>query len=271
MTELQQKLLSILKWYHNFCQDYHLTYYIIGGTLLGAVRNKQFIPWDDDIDVAMPRNDYEKFISLTNKSTSIYNVESCYHDSADCFVPFTKIYDTTTTRIASGDIPIRKGIFVDVFPLDGISNLSFIRKIHFFAIHTLKALQSNCRCLCKKKRSLAATLAIFLARKYFSSVCLSNNYSLFLNYICKYYKFNETNYAGSLVGGAYGLKEIVPVRYYGTPKLYTFEDVLVYGPEHGDLLLTAVYGDYMTLPPLEERVSPHPPLFCDLHTSYLQK
>ena len=67
MTELQQKLLNMLSWFHDFCEKNNLKYYILYGTLLGAIRHKGFIPWDDDIDVGMPRDDYEKFLNICRK------------------------------------------------------------------------------------------------------------------------------------------------------------------------------------------------------------
>ena len=69
MTELQQKLLNMLSWFHDFCEKNNLKYYILYGTLLGAIRHKGFIPWDDDIDVGMPRDDYEKFLKITFNRT----------------------------------------------------------------------------------------------------------------------------------------------------------------------------------------------------------
>ena len=100
LSLLQQKLLDILKWFHLFCEENNLKYYAIGGTMLGVVRHKGFIPWDDDIDVGMPREDYNKFIELTkNKQFDKYVVESIYDNNKDFFYPMVKIYDTTTTLI----------------------------------------------------------------------------------------------------------------------------------------------------------------------------
>ncbi|MDE6558154.1 MAG: LicD family protein, partial [Clostridia bacterium] len=78
MSELQQRLLDMLKWFHAFCVEHNLRYYALGGTLLGAVRHKGFIPWDDDIDVGMPRKDYNRFIKLMKNADgqSVFRLET---------------------------------------------------------------------------------------------------------------------------------------------------------------------------------------------------
>ena len=70
LTQLQYQLLEMLRWFHDFCEKNKLRYYVLGGTMLGAIRHKGFIPWDDDIDVGMPRGDYQKLIRLMSKKES---------------------------------------------------------------------------------------------------------------------------------------------------------------------------------------------------------
>ena len=100
LNGIQLKLLEMFKWYHEFCVDNNLKYYALGGTMLGAIRHKGFIPWDDDIDVGMPRDDYNKFIELTcNKKFGKYIVESIYDNNPDYYYGYSKLYDTSTTLI----------------------------------------------------------------------------------------------------------------------------------------------------------------------------
>lgn len=121
MNELQKKLVDILSWFHNLCNNNNLNYYAIGGTALGAIRHGGFIPWDDDIDVGMPRTDYEKFIKIANKYSKKYAIE--YPGiNKDFLYPYAKIYDTQTTLIENKRYKIKRGIYIDVFPLDGIGN-----------------------------------------------------------------------------------------------------------------------------------------------------
>ena len=87
LTQLQTKLLPMLEWFHDFCNKNNLRYYLLGGTMLGAARHQGFIPWDDDIDVGMPRKDYELFIKLTNgQKFGSYIVESINTNATDFYL-----------------------------------------------------------------------------------------------------------------------------------------------------------------------------------------
>ena len=118
--ELKSIELNILKDIHTFCEMNNLTYYLCGGTLLGAVRHRGFIPWDDDIDIFMPRVDYDRF--LTEYASKQYTV-LCHKNTQGYYLPFAKVVDKSTrieeTLVKS--IP-NCGVYVDVFPIDGFSN-----------------------------------------------------------------------------------------------------------------------------------------------------
>lgn len=102
MTEIQEKILDIMKWFHEFCQENEIRYYVVGGTMLGTVRHKGFIPWDDDIDVGIPRADYEKLLANKDslfKNENRYCLESFRDGKPDYEYPYAKIYDTQTTLV----------------------------------------------------------------------------------------------------------------------------------------------------------------------------
>ena len=120
MNEFQGKLLEMLTWLHEFLQKNHLNYYVIGGTMLGAVRHQGFIPWDDDADIAMPRKDYEKLIDLLKDPVDHYVVESVHSPAKDYSYLIAKLYDTNTTLIDASKTLPKRGLFIDIFPLDGI-------------------------------------------------------------------------------------------------------------------------------------------------------
>ena len=94
MTDLQIKLLNMLEDFHKICIEYNLSYYVIGGTALGAIRHKGFIPWDDDIDVGMPRDDYERLKNLS-KTLSLPEYEFEFSGKKDFTYTYGKMYDTT--------------------------------------------------------------------------------------------------------------------------------------------------------------------------------
>ena len=123
MTEIQTKLLDMLIWFDGFCRTNNLRYYALGGTLLGACRHQGFIPWDDDVDVGMPRKDYEKLAELMGlKIHDGYVLETEYSaDPKYCYF-FSKLYDTSTTLLEDVATGLKRGLFLDIFPLDGIGN-----------------------------------------------------------------------------------------------------------------------------------------------------
>jgi lipopolysaccharide cholinephosphotransferase len=96
--KLQKKLFEMLKWFDAFCRQYELKYYAVGGTLLGAVRHHGFIPWDDDVDIAMPRADYDRFSQIMEaKIHDHYILETAHSDDRDFCFPYMKLYDINTT------------------------------------------------------------------------------------------------------------------------------------------------------------------------------
>lgn len=121
VTEKRKKIwaveLAILEKFDQVCKKHHLTYYACDGTLLGAVRHQGFIPWDDDIDIAMFRDDYEKFQAIAPQEFSDpYFYQSSYTDNWLC--TFSKIRDSRTTAIEFDEPNLNQGIFIDIFPLD---------------------------------------------------------------------------------------------------------------------------------------------------------
>src|SRR5690606_20836097 len=118
LSPMQERCLAILLEFDKFCIEHGIRYYLLYGTALGAVRHNGVIPWEDDVDVGLFREDYEKLIALRNNFPRTFILE--------CFVPkgtyvyrYAKIYDTTTTVVQRLRQPIRRGVWIDIFPLDG--------------------------------------------------------------------------------------------------------------------------------------------------------
>ena len=99
MTEMQERLLEIFRWYHAFCEEHGLRYVATAGTLLGAVRHGGFIPWDDDLDVAMPRPDYERFLALMEGLDGPRFLVEYPKDKRDYAYPYAKVYDKESVLI----------------------------------------------------------------------------------------------------------------------------------------------------------------------------
>lgn len=268
--DVHSVLLEILEWYHKVCVQNNLRYYVIGGTMLGAVRHKGFIPWDDDIDVAMPRKDYMRFVQEYSKSCSPYIVE--YPNDTNLDYPYTaaKIYDTRTTLVERKRRNVKRGIYIDVFPLDGIGETRDIAYHNYKRIYRAIHLHDMISCAFRENRKWYKNLSIVLGRvvsPLFFSERKINNY---ISNLCRQRDFDTTEYVGNLIGN-WGYKEIMHRSFFGDPVEYPFENIIVYGVEKPHEYLQSLYNDYMKLPPVEKQVSHHDYEEISFSKSYLNK
>lgn len=265
--ELKSLLVDMLAWFHNFCEENNLRYYIVGGTMLGAVRHQGFIPWDDDVDVAMPDSDYKKLAELLTGAEGRYVLETPETPEKDYFYSFSKIYDTKTTLIENSKYKIKRGIYIDVFPLVGMGNTEEESLINFKKIEKINNLLISKVTGIRKGRSFLKNAIVAV----FKFVPL-NEKKLLNKVVSAYFteKWDDCTRGGNPVG-AWRFKEIMPREIMGTPTLYNFEGLCVYGAEQYDKYLTHLYGDWQKLPPEEKRVSHHDYLYCNLHKGYGEK
>lgn len=266
LNPLQQKLLEMLSWLHTFCQKNNLSYYVMGGTMLGAVRHNGFIPWDDDVDIIMPRSDYEKLLKLLETPVEHYVVESVNSSAKDFTYNYSKFYDINTSLTDPAKVPVKRGVFIDVFPLDGIGNsmeesLKNYKTIDF--LHTLLVIK---RCSIRKGRKWWKNLGAL------SGALLPINVkklSRKLDALCAKRSSLDCKYVGYLTS-SYGRREIMENDIYGTPTPYLFEGITVYGPEKYDEYLTKLYHDWRKLPPEDKRQTTHGFIDVDLAKPYIE-
>lgn len=270
MNDLQIKMLEMMSWYHELCEKNNLRYYVVGGTALGAIRHKGFIPWDDDIDVGMPRADYEKFQELVRTADigTRYKVEFP-SEKKDFVYPYGKVYDTSTTLIEHTRYKTKRGIFIDVFPLDGLGNDKDEAISNFEAIDRKYNLLATEVCALRKERGWYKNLAIIIARCIPPFILSARKLIRQIEELSKKNSFDESVYAANAVGN-WHKKEIMRREWFGKPTLYDFETIKVYGPENYHEYLTQLYGDYMKLPPKEKQVSHHDYMYFNTEKSYLE-
>lgn len=266
MTELQQRLLTMLSWFHEFCVNHNLRYYALGGTLLGAVRHGGFIPWDDDIDVGMPREDYERLqVEMQNEDAGSKFVLETPLTKKDFVYQYCKLYDTTTTLVENTRYKTKRGIYLDIFPIDGIGNTVKESLHNFKRIDKKNNYIMTKICALSGRRKFYKNFAIIISR------CLPfprwRKVLQKLDKECKSRDFDQYEYVANLYGNWHE-KEIAQRVWFGQPQLYDFESIQIYGPSDANAYLTAVYGDYMQLPPKEKQKTHHDYLFLDLNETF---
>ncbi len=267
MTDLHSKLLDMLMAFHELCQKEGLRYYLQGGTALGAARHKGFIPWDDDIDVGMPRSDYEKLKEISaSLDTGIYCFEFPSNDKTFVYA-FGKMYDTSTTLIENTRYKVKRGICIDIFPLDGAGNTFEESLVNFKAVNKKINLLLTKACAWRKGRKLYKNLALLAMRCVPEFIIDSSKLKSDIDSMCKKLSFDECDYVANY-NGAWHEKEIIKKEWYGTPTEYLFEGIKVYAAENIDAYLTSLYGDWRTPPPPEKQVTHHDYLYLSLNDSY---
>lgn len=245
--ELKKIQIQILDNVANFCEKNNIQYWIDTGTLLGAVRHKGFIPWDDDIDIGMLRNDYDKFIKLYNSSNSRYQLH-CYELNDDYYYPFGKVLDTKTILYEPDINGVKISVNIDVFVYDNApSNLKKVKKMYskFRRYERLRLHQHFCVNSNSFINNILNKILKLFPENYFVEKII-NNSKKYMNKNCTHVG-NFTSISQVYCSKEF-LKSFIKLEFEG--KLYN-------APIGYDEWLKAFYGDYMKLPPEEKRVSPH--------------
>lgn len=247
----REKLVQIMKAFDAFCKEHNLRYSIAYGTMIGAIRHKGLIPWDDDIDLYMPRPEYEKFLSLTSENgiSEKYKVIH-YGNTGQYYLQFAKVIDSDTTlveyRFTQG-CPI--GVFIDIVPVDGETDNVLRQK------KKLKEWERTMRRLWYINYSAPAenSLEYLIKRFWFKTVLGYTPKKLFCTIDRLAEDFNTSQYMRSWAFPSKVLEkswfdDLIEVEFEGL-KVKCFKEY--------DKCLTLQYGDYMQLPPEEQRISNH--------------
>jgi len=254
-SEIQNIELAMLKFFHAFCIKYELRYYISGGTLLGAVRHRGFIPWDDDIDVHMPRQDFNKLLSLQDELPDCLKIYFLGNPVGYPH-PFGKLVNTRTVVIEPGISTLKLGIYIDIFPIDGVPKNNKVQmQIEKELLRLEKQLDYNYFIPNGYVPGKNSLICFFQKLRYGKTKDLSPQlYREKYNELLAY-DFDNSSEVKNFTCYKRDPKEQVPRSFYGKPTLMQFADTEFFGFEKAALYLTHFYGDYMTLPPLNKRFS----------------
>ena len=246
--KLQNTILIIAQEIHKICEENNIEYFMDGGTQLGAIRHGGFIPWDDDFDIGMKREEYERFIRVCDMvldKTKFY-LETC-EDSGYGF-SFSKIHLNGTAIIEnfSQEANVHHGIFVDIFPYDNLPDSKIKRRLFLLENHILKNL-------------------IWVKAGYGGQIQRKKVSYLFFKFVGKPFSINKMKALREhLIRKYNNLKtyqcftsdypyNFLKSEWLNNRKKYSFENCLFWGLKDYDVFLQTLYGDYMTLPPEEKR------------------
>lgn len=253
IQDVHGTLLNILRDVDCFCAENNLVYYLAYGTLLGAVRHKGFIPWDDDIDICMPRPDYERFIKLFPSEKGRIQVVSHKLDPNYPFY-YAKVHDISTVVIENSNYNYKMGVYIDIFPIDAMPTSkkdqdSYMKKFNFYRdIYNIKSFKF------RKGRKMMKNIILLCSKlitPFFSKKYLTNK----LDQISHTYDYSESDLVS--IAASIDQRLIFEKKIFSNGIKLKFEDIEASVPLNYHEILKRNYGNYMVLPPEEKRLSHH--------------
>jgi lipopolysaccharide cholinephosphotransferase len=255
--ELKKMELDVLDYIIKRCEALNIKYFLSGGTLIGAIRHQGYIPWDDDIDINMLREDYDILLDDLRKQNDNYELLTCI-DKKGYRSLTTKLSDKRT-QLEESDKTLGKiqisGVCVDIFPVDGLGKDENIAHQHLNKILRYRKLFDIGNCPYK-----ASTLKKTILRTPIWLMCKILGYKFFYKKIQKLgimYSVKDSEYVACATSGAYKQREFMPREIYDQAIANPFEKRQCLVPIKYHTYLTIIYNDYMQLPPVEERKAPH--------------
>jgi lipopolysaccharide cholinephosphotransferase len=253
LKEIQARELKMLKYFKKICEKYHLRYYLAGGTLLGAVRHEGFIPWDDDIDILMPRPDYNKLQKIIKRQPLLPRYRFHSSDLGNLNDPFCKLFDLST-KVDKKWIADQYDchLWIDIFPMDGVpEDDKEVEKIYKKVKRARRILR-----FMKAKDGMGKTKLRALVKpllKPFALLVFGKKRTVhYIERIAKKYPFEECKSVAGVVFG-YGPEEKMDRESYVEGIPMKFENCTVMAPGCYDAYLSGLFGDYMQLPPEDKR------------------
>ncbi|MGN1433985.1 MAG: phosphorylcholine transferase LicD [Ruminococcus sp.] len=255
--------IDLLLKFDSICKKHNLTYYLMFGSLLGAIRHHGFIPWDDDMDVAMPRKDYEKLLTLNDEFDNPYFLQTPYTDNG-YFYAHAKLRNSNTAAL---DYPFlyqnfNLGIFIDILPIDNFDIATGREK--FELIHKLTMDNSVYMRLTHPNLSERDRIRV----SNYDGADPFETYER-IQTLARESEFTQTKYVSLLVATTYGYeRDVFLAEDFSYAKEWKCEGFNTYVPNGYDRVLKTIYGDYLSLPSKEQRGLWHSNLSFDTEKSY---
>lgn len=257
LKDKQRISFEILCYIKKTCEQNNITYFISYGTLLGAVRHKGFIPWDDDIDISVPREDYDRLVFLLEKNQTKYKIFTM-DNSSDYYFVTAQVVDLRTIQIGHNRTNIKDyGVFVDIFPLDGVPHNIILKYIHSIYILVLgSCLSASSQIKFVKTKNPIKTIIKGVLFKFVKWIGNDRWQRLFNEAVRKYPFFISDEFCN--YSSSYGFKRECFSKIY----IESFVDIefceeKFKAPAMFDAFLHQIYGEYMQLPPVDKRHTSH--------------
>jgi len=257
MNVMKEIELELLREMVKICKKHNLRYFLTAGTLLGAIRHKGFIPWDDDIDIFMPRKDYIKLIKVFDLGKKENMKMLSVYTESDFYYAYLKVVDTRTKMFIEGRLPIKNfGVCIDIFPMDGLPENERETKILFKKMKQYREMQYTASLL----RFIKPEKWYKVFPKHFKYLVAKSigfkKYIQIIEKLATKYDFETCDYIGCSVAG-YGIKEKISKKAFESAVEVQFEDGYYLAPIGYNEYLTNIYGDYMQIPPEGKRIPHH--------------
>lgn len=250
--EIKEYIFAILCEFAQFCDDNGIRYYLSGGTMLGAIRHKGFIPWDDDIDVLVPRPDFDRLHKLLKEKSikPYYRLEG--YTAGIGYYPFAKLVDTRT-KVINEYSSVDNHLWIDIFPMDGLpDDIESSDEALRFAT-PLKINYNRAYAKIGKGKNLFRTLGKIPLKIYLNAFGLKNTTKK-IDALARKYPFEESEYVAGIAWSV-GPKERMRREDYVPVVDVEFNGKMFHAPACWDTYLKQMFGDYMTLPPEDQRIN----------------
>lgn len=255
LNEIKQIELQLLKRFDGFCRQHGIRYFLSNGTLLGAVKYNGFIPWDDDVDVLVPREDYDRLIAIFPDGDGARLVS--YERDPEYLFPFAKLCDTSTVKEEGGlNNGIVLGVNMDVFPLDAWND--DLKKARREAKQIRR--QMLFLGLTKRERADSKNRIKYMIKTVLMRHCKKKggrHYIKRISDLCSRRAEKGARYLGCKAWCIYGEREIIPADVFEDTVEIGFEDERFPAPIGYDAYLRSLYGDYRKDPPVEKQKTHH--------------
>ncbi len=262
LSSIQSHIMDMMPIIIDIFEKENIHYYMIGGTLLGAVRHHGFIPWDDDIDIGVERQDYDRFLKVCEKYLPEHMKLRTYYDESYHHFYWCRVVDTRYHIKREGSLEERtEELWVDILPLDGMPSSKVSYRIHKARLQFNRLLY---HLSCFEKVNVKRPGRPLFHRIVLKVVTVTHVWRLFhvlntkkcldrIDKLLKKYSVEDTGQVIDYMGSTKGFPPAFPLEKFRDAKLYDFENIKMAGPSDADFYLKSIYHDYMKMPPGNER------------------